>query len=213
MRAAGGLPYWSSGCLCGGSDQVANFACAIAAIIKRMHGSSVTTVKLLEAIVPRMVQTIQNASMITKLLPWGLGIVAIVALGWLFSSTVAVPIRSPMYPREVYAVIEIRAIHAVQAQYLSEFRQYGKNLRELGPPAEGELPGAQAADLIPADLATGTNNGYRFDLAGDGSRYVITATPVALNVTGCRSFFSDQTLVIHEHHGCEQATAQDPELR
>ena len=159
-----------------------------------------------------LAQTSRNTGMLTKRLLWGLVIICVV---WLLSSTVAVPrlSRSAMYSKEVRAVIAIRAIHTAQSQYFSQFQRYATSLQELGRPRAGELASAQAADLISVDLFAGAQEGYEFDLSGDGTRYTITAIPATFNVTGCRTLFSDQSLIIHEHYGPELPTAQDPEMK
>jgi hypothetical protein len=155
-----------------------------------------------------LAQTARDTGIPAKRLLWGLVIVCVV---WLFSSTVAVlRLSRSEYSQEVRAITAIRATHTAQSQYFSQFQRYATNLRELGRPRVGELASAQAADLISLDLVAGAKEGYQFDLSGDGTRYTITARPTTFNVTGRRTFFSDQSLIIHEHYGPERATAQDP---
>ncbi len=45
-----------------------------------------------------------------------------------------------------------------------------------------------------------------------GTGYQIVAVPVTFGETGSRTFFSDQTMVIHQNKGPDPATAASPEL-
>jgi len=56
-----------------------------------------------------------------------------------------------------------------QLQYYTQSGKYAGKIEELGPSGAG---------LISAELASGTKNGYRFTLAGDGKTYAIHADPV-----------------------------------
>jgi hypothetical protein len=105
-----------------------------------------------------------------------------------------------MYKQEVAAIAAVRTIHTAQTQYRSNFHRYAGSLQELA-----------AAGTI--QLATGANLGYSFEMAGTQDGYTINARPAAFNSTGSRTFYSDQTMVIHEHYGPEPATAQDPETK
>jgi hypothetical protein len=82
----------------------------------------------------------------------------------------------------------------------------------LGPPASGSA-NASAADLIGNDLSGGDKSGYKFTLTGNQAGYVINAQPVAFNSSGSRTFFSDQTMVIHQNYGPEPATTNSPEMK
>lgn len=117
-----------------------------------------------------------------------------------------------MNARETAAVRHIVTIHTAQAQYNSQFGKYATALSEIGPPAGGNS-GPNGADLIPQELALGAKGGYKFTLEGTPTGYKLTATPLAYNNTGRRSFFSDQTMVIRENWGQEPATANSPEMK
>jgi type IV pilus assembly protein PilA len=52
-----------------------------------------------------------------------------------------------------------------------------------------------------------------FIVAATTGGYTINANPVSYNTSGSRSFYSDQSMVIHENYGPEPATAQSKELR
>ena len=120
--------------------------------------------------------------------------------------------KALMHAREMSAIEHIKTVHAVQAQYYSQFGRYAAKLEELGPPTGGQ-PGPAAADLIPGDLAKGVKSGYQFILAGGPQGYAFNANPTVYNSTGRRSFFSDQTLVIRENYGPEPATATSSEIK
>jgi type IV pilus assembly protein PilA len=113
---------------------------------------------------------------------------------------------------ELAAIQEIRAIHTAQIQYYSQFQKYAASLAELGPPTSGTA-GPQAADLLPKSLAEGKKSGYMFVLATSPTGYTVTATPEVFGNTGRRTFYSDQTQVLHQNWGQEPATANSPEFR
>jgi len=128
--------------------------------------------------------------------------------------TIALPrlTRARMYTQEVAALAAIRTIHTAQTQYYSQFNRYATSLAELGPPASGSA-NASAADMIGNDLANGVKQGYIFTVTGNQGGYIVQAMPQVFNTGGSRTFYSDQTMVVHEHYGPEPATAQDPESK
>jgi prepilin-type N-terminal cleavage/methylation domain-containing protein len=128
--------------------------------------------------------------------------------------TIALPklTRARMQSQEVAAIAAIRTLHTAQVQYYSTYNRYAVSLAELGPPASGNA-NAAAADLIGNDLAGGEKSGYKFIVSGNQAGYAINAQPVAFNSSGSRTFFSDQSMVIHENSGPEPATANSKELR
>ena len=50
-------------------------------------------------------------------------------------------------------------------------------------------------------------------MTGNQGGYVVAAVPAVFNTDGSRTFYSDQSMVVHEHYGPEPATAQDPESK
>jgi prepilin-type N-terminal cleavage/methylation domain-containing protein len=131
--------------------------------------------------------------------------------------TIAVPKynRTQMYMRETAAVAAIQTIHKVQVQYQSQFGRYATSLTELGPPQGGgatQAPTQAGADLIGNDLALGEKQGYKFTLTGTQGGYVINVNPISYGNSGSKSFFSDQSMVIHENSGPEPATANSKEM-
>ena len=128
--------------------------------------------------------------------------------------TIAVPKFNSVqkHAREVAALQAIKTIHTAQVQFYSEYGRYATSLTELGPPASGHAS-ASSADLIGNDLAAGEKQGYRFTVSGNAGGYIINGNPVVYGTSGDKSFFSDQTMTIHENDGPEPATAQSNEMR
>lgn len=116
-----------------------------------------------------------------------------------------------MNANETAVINEIRSIHAAQAQYLSQFGRFATTLTELGPPASGG-PGPQAADLLPGVLVSGEKDGYIFTMTSTPQGYTVTANPKTYNTTGRRTFYSDQTMSVHQNWSNEPANASSPEL-
>jgi prepilin-type N-terminal cleavage/methylation domain-containing protein len=117
-----------------------------------------------------------------------------------------------MNANETAVINEIRSIHTAETQYLSQFGRFAVTLAELGPPASGG-PGPQAADLLPNSLVSGDKDGYTFTLTATPAGYNINANPKTYNTTGRRTFFSDQTMSIHQNWSSEPANATSPEMK
>ena len=77
----------------------------------------------------------------------------------------------------------------------------------------GTLDELMAAGLLMVDLKARPSRGYRVELEIDRPSYRAFATPVAHPRSGLRSFYSDETLVLHgaDHQG-QRASAGDPAL-
>jgi type IV pilus assembly protein PilA len=116
------------------------------------------------------------------------------------------------YAKETAALGAIRTIHTMQVQYFSQYGKYATSLTEMGPPSSG-APGPAAADLIDGTLAAGEKGGYQFVVSANAGGYIINAQPTAFGVTGSRTFFSDQSMVVRENRGQEPATVNSPELK
>jgi prepilin-type N-terminal cleavage/methylation domain-containing protein len=121
--------------------------------------------------------------------------------------------QNRMHAQETAAVREIQTINTAQTQYYSQFGRYATNLAELGGPPSGGQEGPSAANLIPGELAKGQKSGYKYTLAGGPAGYTISAVPEVFGNTGRRTFFSDQTMVIHQNWSAEPANASSPELK
>ena len=109
--------------------------------------------------------------------------------------------RARMHGNESDAIAEVRAIQAAQTRNFAQFGRWAGSLTEL-----------ESARMIDAELSSGIKAGYRYRLTQTENGYAIGATPNVFNSTGSRSFYSDQTIVIHEHRGPAAATAGDPAL-
>jgi type IV pilus assembly protein PilA len=126
--------------------------------------------------------------------------------------TIAAPVftKAHMYAAETAAEAAIRTIHTVQMKYFSQYGKYAGSLGELGPPTSGGASAA-AAGLIDVALARGVKGGYRFTVNTNATGYVVHADPVVYGTNGTRTFYSDQTMVLHENNSSEPATATSPE--
>ena len=121
--------------------------------------------------------------------------------------------QARMNAQETAAISQIETLHKAETMYYSQFGRYATSLAELGPPSGGGNASPTSADLIPATLSAGENTGYVFTVQGTPTGYAVTAVPKAFGSSGRRTFFSDQTLVIHQNWGQEPATAQSPEMK
>jgi len=128
--------------------------------------------------------------------------------------TIAVPKlgTARMNASEMAVIREIQTINTSQSQYLSQFGKYANTLAELGPPTSGG-PGPAAADLLPSSLASGEKDGYTFIMAATPQGYTVNANPKVYNSTGRRTFFCDQSMIIHQNWSSEPANANSPELK
>jgi type IV pilus assembly protein PilA len=115
------------------------------------------------------------------------------------------------YAQEMAAAKAITTIHTAETQYYSQYGQYATSLAQLGPPASG-TSGPQGADLIDKDLATGEKGGFKFILQQTQTGYALSVNPVAFGTSGTHTYYSDQSMSIHQHNGQEPATASDPLL-
>ena len=113
------------------------------------------------------------------------------------------------YAQEMAAVKAITTIHTAQTQYYSQYGAYATSLTQLGPPTSG-TPGPGGAELIDRDLATGEKGGFHFALQQSQTGYTLTVNPTAFGTSGTHTYFSDQSMTIHQHNGQEPATANDP---
>jgi type IV pilus assembly protein PilA len=121
--------------------------------------------------------------------------------------------QARMNAQETAAISQIETIHKAETMYYSQFGRYATSLAELGPPSGGGNASPTSADLIPTSLSMGENTGYVFAVQGTPTGYSVTAVPKSFNSSGRRTFYSDQTLVIHQNWGQEPATPQSPELK
>ncbi len=120
--------------------------------------------------------------------------------------------------REDDAIHSMRDLQTVIGTYQRAFDELPESLQRLGPAPKNQVSPEQA-NLIGAQLASGTQNGYRFRYRivtgpdGNPSGFEITATPETYGKSGKRSFFLDAAGKFHaaDKHG-DTATADDPVL-
>ncbi len=117
-----------------------------------------------------------------------------------------------MNASEMAVYKELQTINTMQTQYMSQFGRFATTLAELGPPTSGG-PGPQAADLIPASLATGEKDGYIFTMTATPTGYTLNANPKVYNTSGRRTFYTDQTMTYHQNWSAEPANASSAEIK
>ena len=115
------------------------------------------------------------------------------------------------YAQEMAAKAAIKAVQSAETLYYSQYGVYATSLQQLGPPASGS-PNPSGADLIDRDLASGEKGGFKFILQQTQTGFSLNVNPVAFGTSGTHTYFSDQSMAIHEHNGQEPATASDPLL-
>jgi len=128
-------------------------------------------------------------------------------VGLVILMTLAVPVmqRVNIKAHETSAIQSLRALNNAEAQYGVTYPQRGFacSLATLGgDPALG-APTAEAAQLIPVDLASGDLKEYTFVISGCTRKtadnhdtfvsYKITAVPDRPGHTGVRSFCTDES--------------------
>jgi type IV pilus assembly protein PilA len=101
--------------------------------------------------------------------------------------------------QELAAITALRTLNVAEVQYNSMYTDVGFacQLSALGGNTDSSAPSPEAAQLIPADLASGKKGGYTFALSNcTKTGYVITATPDMVGQTGVRGFCSNEKLEI-----------------
>jgi hypothetical protein len=99
---------------------------------------------------------------------------------------------------ERLALIYMYRVHEAEMQFCLTTGRYG-NLRELGP---------EGAHLISRELAKDAHSSYRFTLSLTDASYAIRARPLRWGGFTRRSFYSDQTGVVHQNSTDGDATDQ-----
>jgi type IV pilus assembly protein PilA len=117
--------------------------------------------------------------------------------------------KARTFAQEMAAVKAISTLHTEQSQYYSQYGQYATSLAQLGPPTSGTAS-ANGADLIDKELAAGEKGNFKFTLQPSQTGYTITAVPTQFGTSGTHTYYSDQSMAIHQHSGPEPATVNDP---
>ena len=113
--------------------------------------------------------------------------------------------------KETAVMREMHTIHQAQVQYSAQFGKYAASLSELGPPLNG-ASGPAAANLIPGHLASGGKDGYVFTMTSTSGGFSVHANPETFGQTGRRTFYLDESGVIHQNWSRDPATDGSPEL-
>jgi len=122
----------------------------------------------------------------------------------LIIAAIAIPnlLSARMAANESSAVASIRTINTAMITYVASYPDIGfaTTLAALGPDANPCTPSSANSCLIDSVLAAGTKSGYTFAATGAGGppqiNYYATATPVAFNQTGTRSFCAFEDAVV-----------------
>ncbi|MBS1798894.1 MAG: prepilin-type N-terminal cleavage/methylation domain-containing protein [Acidobacteria bacterium] len=120
--------------------------------------------------------------------------------------TLAVPqlLKLTKQSHELSAVQSVRTIVQAQLSYNSMYPANGFScsLAQLGGDPKSGAPSAQAAQLIPMDVASGNKAGYTFAITNCNkvtvnnqdmyTSYEVTAVPTSVGKSGDRGFCSDE---------------------
>ena len=143
----------------------------------------------------------------------------------LIISAIAIPnlLRSRIAANEAATVANMRTLNSALITYAAAYPAFGfpSSLISLGPAGAG-IPSPNAADLVDSTLAqqNPVRSGYQYSYSattgsgggGGGSgantltNYTLIAAPISQNGTGIRTFFANQTALIH---ACDPGQAVD----
>lgn len=122
--------------------------------------------------------------------------------------TMAVPLMQNVHKTadETSAIGSLRTLNQMEGQYNSTYPQHGYAcaLSNLAGKSDGSTPpSAEAAQLIPEDLASGNKAGYTFTISNcqkttvnntdQYNTYQITAVPNSVGHSGNRGFCTDES--------------------
>jgi len=105
---------------------------------------------------------------------------------------------------EAKAAREMQLVVRAQTQYRAKFGKYAASLDELGP---------RAAALIPASLVSPEKDGYLFAMVLTRTGYALVASPRIYLINGRRTFYVNQSGVVHESRGERPASEDSPVFR
>jgi prepilin-type N-terminal cleavage/methylation domain-containing protein len=135
----------------------------------------------------------------------------------LIIAAIAIPnlLRARIAANEASAVSSLRTMNTADITYNSTYGNYSPDLSSMGP-SNGTAPTSTDADLLDQVLApaggvlTSTKTGYSFTYAPTAGGYSISGGPVALNQTGVRYFYTDQSGVIRYAVGVAATSGSSP---
>jgi type IV pilus assembly protein PilA len=144
----------------------------------------------------------------------------------LIIAAIAIPnlIRSKMAANEASAVASIRTINTSEVVYSSTYNVpnvFSNTLLALGDAgaatncASTAVPLSTSACLLDPALeaaitAAKAKSGYYFTYVQGVGTYTVNGDPAALNSTGVRGFYSDQTVVIRANSGAAATNGSTP---
>ena len=144
----------------------------------------------------------------------------------LIIAAIAIPnlIRSKMAANEASAVASIRTINTSEVVYSSTYNVpnvFSATLAALGDAGTASnciasaVPTSTSACLLDPALEAATaaataKSGYYFTYVQGTGTYTVNGNPSALNSTGVRGFFSDQTVVIRANSGAAATNTSTP---
>jgi type IV pilus assembly protein PilE len=137
-------------------------------------------------------------------------LIVVAIVGLLLAVAIPSAMNAHLSAVETVVMREVLTIHQAQTQYQAQFGEYASNLAELGPPASGVV-GPAGARIIPANLASGEKDGYRFTTNRTTEGYAIHADPKVFGKNGRRTFYMDQEGTLHQNWGPEPATENSAE--
>lgn len=127
--------------------------------------------------------------------------------------------RAEIQNNEKSAIASMKELIEAIEKYRVTYTHLPRNLSDLGPPAKG-APKSEQSGLVDAGLAAGRKDGYVFRYvivgandSGAPAKYQLAAIPVEYARTGTRSFFRDDSGIIHaaDHQGAV-GTQLDPKI-
>jgi type IV pilus assembly protein PilA len=135
----------------------------------------------------------------------------------LIIAAIAIPnlLRARIAANEASAVSSLRTMNTACITYNTSYGQYPLALTNLAPVVSPALPTSTAADLLDATLTTAPfqKSGYTFTFhPAGGTTYSINSDPMNSGTTGVRTFFTDQTGVIHVSSSGSAAASSDSPL-
>ena len=144
----------------------------------------------------------------------------------LIIAAIAIPnlLRSRIEANEASATATMRTLGTAEITYASTYNSgFTDDLNKLGAPAAGAQPTALVSDLVDPVLSgkiagttnSFTKNGYTFTYTGTGvfgaiATYALNAEPNSRGSSGQRSFFSDQSAVIHANATAVATSGDNP---
>jgi len=137
-------------------------------------------------------------------------VVLIIPTVLLIGMALAVPAMQSTIRRanETSVIASLRELNQMEGQYSATYPQIGFtcSLSALSGRANSGAPSANAAQLIPADLASGSKSGYAFTIVNCANTtlnntvqvtsYEIVAVPNSVGRSGNRGFCTDETAQI-----------------